>query len=422
MKKLILGLGVSGRSVLRYLRECNCQVIGIDKRAREFENDPFFANIPLYSEEQTIVYSEISAIVKSPGIAWGHPVLKEAIARNIPITSEMEIACQALQKRKKTLFAITGSNGKTTTTLLTTHLLIQNGLKAVAVGNVGRPLLSEIDSDHDFFIVELSSFHLETLHLPLFDAACLLNISNNHLDRYDSLEHYAKTKFQMLRCLKKEAKLFLREGVIKEFGYLIDSDYKEKVATIPPLSYRDRQLLIANHDLENLQAASLLAAVAGIKEEECWKAFLSFQKPPHRIEFVRELQGVTYINDSKATSADAVLKALEAVTGRVILIAGGLDKKGDFSALTKILGQKVKKLLLIGTSAQKIQNELHDCVGIEMVGTLESAVKRASALASHGESVLFSPGCASYDQFRNYEHRGDVFKQLVIELGEKYES
>lgn len=417
MKKLILGLGISGKSVLTYLQGQNEKVIAVDKNAISLREDPFFKNVSLYTEEEPLPYKEISTVVKSPGISWEHPILKKAKSLAIPITSEMEIACAALQTKKKTLFAITGSNGKTTTTLLTTHILVQNGLKAVAVGNVGRPLLSEIEGDYDYFVVELSSFQLETLQLPLFDAACILNISNNHLDRYDSFEHYAQTKFRLQRCLKKEGKLFLRENFLKQFESFIVC--KEKVATIEPLRYRDGQFLVATHDLENLQSAKALAGFAGIKEEDCRRAFSSFIKPPHRIEFVREHLGVKYINDSKATSCDAVLKALETMSGKVILIAGGLDKKGDFSTLSSLIAKKVKKLLLIGSSSPKIQVELQEYVEIEMVGTLESAVKRAHALANHGESVLFSPGCASYDQFRNFEHRGDVFKQLVIELGEK---
>ena len=415
---LVLGLGISGKSALKYLSEQGKRVVGVDKNASKLKLEPFFQNYTLLGEEE-VHLSNFDCLVKSPGIPWEHPLVKEALDLGISVTSEMELALNVLQNKGKKLFAITGSNGKTTTTLLTTHILNVCGKKALACGNVGIPLLSEVNSDIDFFVVELSSFQLETLESKVFDAGCILNITPNHLDRYVNFDAYAKTKFRLQHCLKPEGKLFLSERGCREFNHFIDPANKEKVATIFPLSYRGGEIVIAAHDLENLSFAKALTSLAHVKSEEFWEAFSSFIKPPHRIEFVREHQGVRYVNDSKATSCDAVIKALEAMDRPVILIAGGLDKKGDFQSWIKIFREKVKKVLLIGKDAAKIEAELQDVVECELTETLSRALLRAQSLANPGECVLFSPGCASYDQFRNYEHRGDVFKQLVNELGEK---
>ncbi len=412
-KTLVLGLGISGKSAAVYLLRQGIQVVGVDGKALQLQPEyPF----EIFDDKEDISLEGVDCIVKSPGISWEHPLLKKAKEKKVAITSEMELALLALKDKGKTLFAITGSNGKTTTTLLTTHILNACGKKALAVGNVGRAILSEIDSPFDHFVVELSSFQLETLELQVFDAACICNITPNHLDRYGCMEEYARAKFRVARCLKPEGRLFLHKEVTQEFGYLIDAQMKEKVATIFPLRYRHGESVIAAHDLENLGSAFALTSFLGVEEEEFWQAFSTFSKPPHRIEFVRLHHGVRYVNDSKATSSDAMSKAIESMEGDVILIAGGLDKKGDFQSLKPLIKKKVKALLLIGSSAEKIERELHDVVSIEISETIDRAVMRAKDLAKPGENVLFSPGCASYDQFNNYEHRGEVFKQLVKEL------
>jgi UDP-N-acetylmuramoylalanine--D-glutamate ligase len=408
---LILGLGVSGWAAATYLLGASARVTAVDKNKNKILENPLFSNLTLYDENQLTDVSGFDFIVKSPGVSWDHPLLIKAKTHNIPITSEIELGLNELSKKGKTLFAITGSNGKTTTTLLTTHVLNACGKKAIAVGNVGTPLLSEIENEAEIFVVELSSYQLEKLETKTFDAAVILNITPNHLDRYNSLEEYAKAKFRIQEGLKEKGKLFLFTSVAEPFGHLINPILKEKVATFSALGYRDEEIL--EHDLENCSAAYQLCKQVGVSEDDFWKGFLSFRKPPHRIEFVRLIKGVAYINDSKATSCDAVIKAVKAMKGDVILIAGGQDKGSGYEGLGLGLENRVKSVLLIGESAPLIRDSLLPSTHVEIVQTLDRALKRASELAHEGQVVLFSPGCASFDQFRNYEHRGDVFKQLV---------
>jgi UDP-N-acetylmuramoylalanine--D-glutamate ligase len=409
-KALILGLGLSGQSVARYLLNQGWHVFGTDKKKVEI-----LPHVTFFEENEDFHF-EFDLVVKSPGIPWNHPLVQKAKKTGTPITSEFELGVKAFSEKGKCLFAITGSNGKTTTTLLTTHLLNFAGIKAVAVGNVGRPLLSVLDEEAEVFVVECSSFQLEEMNQVAFSAGAILNITENHLDRYSTFQEYAQTKFQLQMCIKEKGKLFLHERDRKQFAHLVKD--QNKVATIFSLEYRDGELGKSSHDLENLSAAKAFLDFAGVSQDVFWKGVPSFVKPPHRVEFVRNLKGVRYVNDSKATSSDAVIKALQSCHERLILIAGGLDKNGDFSMLGPYLEGKVKKLLLIGSGAEKIRCELGHLVETEMCDTLSNAVKNAYEKALPGECVLFSPGCASYDQFKNYEHRGDVYKKLVNELGE----
>lgn len=409
-KALILGLGVSGKSSWNYLKKKGYQVRGVDKNVREFAGETVFP------ETELSCLSDIDLVVKSPGIGFDHPLVKECKKREIPITSDIELGLLDLKEKNKTLFAITGSNGKTTTTLLTTHILNQCHKSALALGNVGNPLLDFVDAPDDFFCIELSSYQLENLSLPVFSGALILNVTPNHLERYSSFEDYARAKFQLQFCLKEEGKLYLNEKTKSQFSQLIEPKYKEKVATIFPLGYRDVGFSLMAHDWENASASYALCALAGVKEEEFWQAFKSFKKPPHRVEFVRLLNGVSYINDSKATSVDAVQKAVEGLSGEIILIAGGLWKTGSFQQWQESFKGKVRQALLIGQSAEKIEKEIAGFVPVEKCETLKCALKRAEEIAREGQSVLFSPGCQSFDQFTNYEHRGNVFKELVNSL------
>lgn len=411
---LILGLGVSGKSCVRFLLKKNVALVGVDKNKSQLQNDPLFQNVTLYDETQICSLDSIDFVVKSPGITWEHPILIAAKKQNIPITGDIELGLQDLQEKGKTLFAITGSNGKTTTTMLTEHVLKAAQKKAIAVGNIGVPLLDQIDSDATIFVLELSSYQLETMQCPVFDAGAILNITPNHLDRYPSFLEYAKAKFHLQHCLKENGKLFVSLQVYDQFFMLIDPILKEKIATICPLSYRGNGIL--EHDLENCAAAFQLCRQVGLSEEEFWQGFLSFQKPPHRIEFVREIEGVKYINDSKSTSSEAVFTAVKSLKKEIILIAGGQGKGEGYERWREELLGKVKRVLLIGVSAPLIYEQLHGVIEVDIVNTLEKALRKASCLAKEGDVVLFSPGCASFDQFRGYEHRGEAFKQLVQQL------
>ncbi len=329
---------------------------------------------------------------------------------------EIELAAQQLKEKEKTIIGITGSNGKTSTTLFATHLLQSCGHSALAVGNVGTPLISVVDTAAQILVVELSSFQLEDLHTPFLDMGVILNITPNHLDRYDSFQEYVEAKFRMQLCLKEGAKFYLAEKTVNEFENFIEPFWKEKVETIFPLGYRDGKSWISTHEFENICVAFTLCQRFGIGEEDLWKAVATFAKPPHRLEFVGQIQGVSFINDSKATSVDALRKAVEAVAMPVVLIAGGVDKGGTFKELVSLFREKVKKIFAIGEAADRIQKELASAVEVEKSPCLEEAVRGAYQMAKRGEAILLSPACSSFDQFENYERRGEAFKEIVEKL------
>lgn len=402
MKTLIIGYGVSGKSAEAFLKSRGKECLIVDKRPLAY---------PVLSEDISLNWKEIELVVKSPGVSLLHPLVVKAREKNIPLLGEIELALGELQKKNKKILAVTGSNGKTTTTLLLAHIL---GERGIAVGNVGIPLTSEVENKADIFVVEISSFQLEELNLiPFFDAAAILNITPNHLDRYPSFEAYAAAKLRLQHCLKPGAPLLVN----KEIAPLLPLDpsknfrtFQERVECILSLSYRDR---ILPHDVENFAAAFALAREMGIPESVCKERAQTFIKPPHRIEYVRTVAGVTYVNDSKATSVDAVKKAIAAIQGKIILLAGGVDKGGSYLEWIPFLESKVVGVLAMGEAADRICKEIGKMVLVEKVGSLSEGLKKAQSLAKAGHTILLSPGCASYDQFRDYQHRGEVFKQLV---------
>lgn len=401
-KVLILGFGVSGKAVAAFLEKRGISWTAVDRKPTDEK---------ILSEAISPRFEGVDLVIKSPGIPPQHPWVCAAHKEKIPVIGEIDLALQEVKGKR--LLAITGSNGKTTTTLLTAHLL---GESARAVGNVGLPLISQIDSDAKTLVVELSSFQLEEMVLkPLFDAAVILNITPNHLDRYPSFEAYAQAKLRLQHCLKFGASLFVSHQVASDFklNAEIFDFFKEKVETILSLSYRDRELHWYPHDLQNLCAAY---ALTQLPDQMYCEKISTFRKPPHRIEFVRKLGGVDYINDSKATSVDAVAKAVVALEQGVILIAGGVDKGGSFKELIPLFRNKVKRVFAIGGAANRIFQELHSEIEVELVGSIDEGVKKASQMALAGDVVLLSPGCSSYDQFVDYQQRGEKFKQLVWNL------
>jgi len=386
MKVCIFGLGVSGRAALEYLQNRGDEVCSL-------EGDDFFDP------------KGVDLVVISPGVPLSHPWVKTARAHRIPLVGEIDLGLAELKKRNKKVFGITGSNGKTTTTLLTTHLLEHAGKTAVAVGNIGVPVLSQIENEAEFFVVELSSYQLETVSAQaVLDAAVILNITPNHLDRYPSFEAYQLAKKRIALCLKKEARFYhMQKNGIK---------FKEKVETILSLGYRDSRSSLYLHDLENLAAAY---ALTDVTESVLLKAVESFEKPKHRLEWIRTVNGVAFINDSKATSVDAVNKAVESIKAPVVLLCGGVDKGGSFKDWVVPFRNKVIQVFAFGQAARRIQNELAGECSVKLVDSMELGITEAVKIASVGGSVLLSPGCSSFDQFKDYQDRGEKFRQIVEE-------
>ncbi len=377
-------------------------------------------------------------IVLSPGISSDIPVLKRARNTGLPLFSEIEVAFWLCPAQ---IVGITGSNGKTTTSTLLGEILKQDGRECQVAGNIGIPFSSVVEtvSSRGVIVLELSSFQLEKIEEFKPKAAALLNISPDHLDRYPDLESYSEAKFKIFENQTPE-----------DFAILnMDDDYSRKIkdkckaqviffSTLKELEQgsflKDGELLIklngktekildvfelgikGLHNLSNAACACAVSSILGTKKESMRQALKSFKGVEHRLEQVKIISGIKFINDSKATNVRSVWYALESIPKPILLIAGGRDKGGDFTQLREMVKEKVKNLILIGEAKEKICQALGDLVNSIKLDNLEEAVKKAYRMASSGDCVLLSPGCASFDMFENYEHRGRVFKSAVKQL------
>lgn len=435
---LVIGLGLSGRSAVQLLLDQGAQVHGVDRNQELlYTNDSLmklrYRGLTTQLDGAPLNINEYGLVVVSPGINQDHPYYVAAKKAGIEIVGEIELACRYV---RNPMIGITGTNGKTTVTLLTAHVLNQCGKPAKALGNVGIPLAAELanlECTSTILVAELSSFQLDTLYTKVLDAGVILNITPDHLDRYGTMAEYAKSKIHMKDCLKPNAKLFVDEKTWKEWRVLFDQFpadtygfhshctlftdqqtvfFKEKIDYIWPPVYRGR----CDHDIENLMAAYALCREMGVTGEQFITAAQTFKKPSHRIEFVENVDGVAYYDDSKGTNLDAVMRAVDSLQGSIVLIAGGVDKGAPYTPWIDAFGGKVKYICAIGQAAEKIKKDLQPNIAVELFSSLEAAVKKASELANPGENVLLSPGCSSFDMFRDYAHRGDEFKRIVQEI------
>lgn len=437
---LVLGLGISGRAVAKFLLNRKAAVVAMDRQIDLLIKHPDMQELiqnglSVVPETTSLKMSTFDLVVVSPGISTSHPYYQAAQAAGIEVIGEIELACRFI---KQPFLAITGTNGKTTTTLLTAHVLNQNGKLARALGNLGTPLISEIDSsdlivDQQIFVVELSSFQLDTLHEKVVDAGAILNITPDHLDRYSSMKAYAAAKFHLKDCLKPKGKLYLFEKTYHEYKNLVNEcpiilyGYSKACSLRADKEFvymgKNDQFKLPqdyvgkeSHDVENMMAAYGLCKEMGISSDQFLQALSTFKKPAHRIEFVRSLKDVAFYDDSKGTNIDAVIRAVESLKGEIILIAGGVDKGAAYTPWIQAFGGRVKGVFAIGQAANKIKTDLASHISVKECPTLEAAVKNAMSLAKPGQVVLLSPGCSSFDMFRDYAHRGEEFKRIVNEL------
>ena len=373
-------------------------------------------------------------IVLSPGVPYDLPMLVQAREHGTPVIGEVELASYFL---KGPVIGITGSNGKTTITALTGHLLKACGIACQVGGNIGTAVTSMIETSHEhtWNVLELSSFQLESIDQFRARIAVCSNVTPDHLDRHHTFECYANAK----------AKLFETQQVgdvaVLNYDDLTCREFAERTkATVhwfsssqrlrsglwmlrdqifrndEPFMTRSHIQLLGKHNVENVMAAASVAHLAGASPSAIASAVSSFPGVEHRIEFVRELNGVKYYNDSKATNVDATLKAVDAFDGGLWIILGGKDKGGSYAPLSEPLQAKGKTALLIGAAAPLIKDTLNGALPMVDCGTLAEAVKYAQHHATAGDTVLLAPACASFDQFQNYEERGRTFKNLVGEL------
>lgn len=427
---VVVGMARSGVAAIRLLRQHGAVLRAVDERPMgEIEG--------VTVEPQTdAAFREAELVVISPGVPADLNVLASLRARGVPVIGELELAAPFL---KGPSIGITGTNGKTTTTALTGHILRESGIACQVGGNIGTaPAEMVADSRPDQWnVLELSSFQLETIetfHAPI--AACL-NLTQNHLDRHHTFENYVNAKARLFETQRAEdlavlnaddpvtatfasrtpAKAVWFSGTHQVSGAWLDGVVIRMEAgellNVNELRLRGR------HNYENVMAAALMAHRAGASLSQIANAAATFAPVEHRLEFVRDINGVAYYNDSKATSVDATLKAIDAFPGGLWIILGGKDKDSDYTVLREPLRQKARAALLIGSAAPKIAKHLGDSVPILQCGTLAAAIDGASRSAAPGDTVLLAPACASFDQFDSYEHRGRVFKDLVKNLAKE---
>ncbi len=423
-RAVVVGAGKSGLAAARLLTRLGADVVLADEKAVAIE----VAGVRVVAPASPLPLEGAALVVVSPGVPLAHPQLVafRAAQPTVPMIGEVELACRIDAFPR--LAAITGTNGKSTTTALLGEMARAAGLRTFVGGNLGTPLCDAVGEGFEVHVVELSSFQLEGVQTLHPRSAANLNVTPDHLDRYPSLAAYAEAKHR----------IFLNQGPLDTAVLNADDPWCAKLALRAPSRLATfgragtarpsaqgfelggqryvvhNRALRGDHNLANAMAAALLALGLGLSPEAIQVGLDRFPGLPHRLELVRELAGVEWINDSKATNVESTAVALKALTAPLIWIAGGRGKGAPYAPLAALLGERLKAALLIGEDAPRLQAELP--TRAEQVGTLEAAVARARVLAVAGDGVLLSPACASYDQFKSYEERGAKFRALVEAL------
>jgi UDP-N-acetylmuramoylalanine--D-glutamate ligase len=443
-KVLVVGLGKSGLAAALFLRHRGALVTVSDVRSAE----ALAKDIPALLEEGIMVeagghglltFRRQDLIVVSPGVPLNTPELAQVRSFGLPVIGELELAARFL---KGSILAITGSNGKTTTTALLGEILKGAGIPTLVGGNIGVPVVGLIDqsTDQTWSVLEVSSFQLESTELFHPSIAVILNITPDHLDRHGSFENYARAKerifaaqhkcdFVVLNADNPRAAEAASRSAANVYWFSIEHSvmqgaWLEQGAVVyrsSPDAATENVMPLTGiplkgaHNVENVLAAVVAARLAGAPAEAIRRAIEAFQAVEHRLEFVASVNGVEFYNDSKATNVDATAKAVAAFESGIHLILGGKDKGSDYTQLAQLLRARVRAVYTIGSAAAKIESQLRGIVSIQSCETLDTAVSAAAAAARPGEVVLLAPACSSFDQFENYEHRGRVFKDLVSE-------
>jgi UDP-N-acetylmuramoylalanine--D-glutamate ligase len=446
---LVVGLGKSGISAAMFLRGLGARVTVSDTRSAVAlaEQIPALLDAGIMVESGghgLLTFRRQDLIVVSPGVPLDTPEVKQVIGYGLPVIGELELASRYL---KGGIIAVTGSNGKTTTTTLIGKIFTDAGVPTQVGGNIGLPVIELIaeSMDETVNVLEVSSFQLETTEQFHPRIAIILNITPDHLDRHGSFERYVAAKEKIFAnqtsadalvlnaddlatqmCAgKTKANVYWFSGtkVVRQGAFVRDGVVcwieKEGGKAEPILPVAEIALKGA-HNVENVLAAVCAARLSTIPAETIRTSVASFKAVEHRLEYVRTAKGVEFYNDSKATNVDAAIKAVASFAGCVHLILGGKDKDSDYAQMAEIggkpIGERVKRVYTIGSAAEKIERQLAGVAKIEAAGTLESAVAKAAQAAVAGDVVLLAPACSSFDQFDNYEHRGRVFRQLVMGL------
>ena len=425
----VVGMARSGIAAVELLLEHGAHVRPVDQNP----NPILVRGHNMIVEPQSArAFQNIDLIVLSPGVPADLPLVQISRQRGVPIIGDLELASWFLLGK---VIGITGSNGKTTTTALTGHILKYAGIPMQVGGNIGTAPARMVASSQEgqWNVLELSSFQLETTVDFRARIGAVLNVTPDHLDRHYTIEQYAEAKARMFtnQTSGDFAVLNADDLICASFTSRGKRILFSSTRQCRPGAYFQDSCLVLNgqylmssgeiplrglHNVENVLAAAAITSLAGVSHEQIRAAVAVFPGVEHRLEFVRNIGGVDWYNDSKATNVDATLKAIAAFESGLWVILGGKDKNSDYTALTESLRAKTHGVLLIGSAAEKIDKQLSGVVPVFKAGTLVEAVKQAQRLAKTGETVLLAPACASFDQFQNFEHRGREFKQLVQEL------
>ncbi len=448
LRAVVMGMGVSGRAMVEFLLSRKVLVAVVDDR--DFTD--LSAEEQAYLSLNRVSYMSPAEgrgamlhadfVTISPGVPTDLPVLSEVRERDIPILGELALAAPYLSE---TVIAVTGTNGKTTVTALIAELLRASGKKVFVGGNIGTPVLDYLmrSENVEYLVLELSSFQLESAGTFRPDIGILLNVTPDHLDRHKTMDAYTAAKMRMFKHQKdgdiaivsgdnplcQQVRMLPGEREILCFGGVGSGCAAVGDGTEITLSHAGVavKVSVAATSLEshtgllNASAASLAALLSGCDEDAIQQGLAGFVPARHRLQHVRKLGGVDYINDSKATNTGAVCSALASFSGNVILIAGGRDKGEEYAVLKEPVRQKVKKLILIGEAAQSIADVMKNIVDIEFSQSMDDAVVIAAGSASNGDTVLLAPACASFDMFDDYGQRGDVFTAAVNGLPDREE-
>lgn len=436
MITLVIGAGKSGVAAANFLAEQGNRVVLNDARGDPclpYELDSRVERV--FGRQDEALLDGVVSIVLSPGVPGTLPLLRKAADARIPVIGEIELAFRQVEG---IVIAVTGSNGKSTTAALVGEILEVAGRKPVVAGNIGEPLMRAADVGVPRnYVLELSSFQLETVETFRADVALLLNITPDHMDRYPSLDAYAAAKLRIFRnqtpndfaivnmlerreiARETSARVwrFSASQPVEEGAFLDGGEMVMRIGGAEWRIPRSSLRLQGNANVENALAAWLAARAVNVGDEDVRIAFGRFSGLPHRMALVREREGVRWINDSKGTNVDATLGSLESFdSGSVILILGGRDKAGEFERMRELVRRKARAVVTIGAAAKRIAEGLNGAAGIVAAGDMEHAVAWAARNAKSGDTVLLSPACASFDQYRNFEHRGEHFEELVRAL------
>jgi UDP-N-acetylmuramoylalanine--D-glutamate ligase len=442
-KVLIIGARRTGAAVARYLASQGAAVRLSDRSSAGFDDERLrLAGADIewcLGREDVALLDGVNVVIPSPGVPRIHELLRAARSRGIEILAEIELAYRSLSVP---LYAVTGTNGKSTTTELLGRMLRRAGRRPFVGGNLGTPLIEAVGTPIDCAVAEVSSFQLEWVQELRPRIGIFLNLTDDHLDRYDSLDEYGAAKARLFRAqtpedwvvLSREDRWVwqLRErlcGRVISFG-LDEVEYGTFrrngtiVVRLPEGKRKGRELSLSMgrarlrgaHNLENVMAAATAALIAGATPASLQTAIDEFPGLPHRLQLVREKDGVAWVDDSKGTNVGAVVKSLASVEPPVILLAGGVDKGGSYEPLRQLVRQRVKRLVLFGEASDTIRRALGGETETAVVASLEEAVARAGAVARPGDTVLLSPACSSFDMFRDYAERGERFRALVEAL------